>query len=120
MILIVDDFAPGRFLHKRTLEQHGFQVREAGTAQEALNKVAERVPKLVICDVNLPDRNGFWLCRELRTRVPDVPIVMMSATYGDHATEQTALFSGAAEFFPEPTDPDRLVERVKRYIPSKK
>jgi CheY-like chemotaxis protein len=120
MILIVDDFAPGRVMHRRTLEQHGFQVREAGTAHEALNRVAERVPKLVLCDVNLPDRNGFWLCRELRTRLPDVPVVILSATYNDQATEQTALFSGAAEFLAEPIDPEQLVERVKRYVPSKK
>jgi two-component system C4-dicarboxylate transport response regulator DctD len=119
MIPIVDDFAPGRYVHKRTLELHGFEVREAATADEALKEVAARVPTLVRCDVNLPDRNAFWLCRELRSRVPDVPVVMISATYGDQATEQTALFSGAADFLAERLQPERLVERIKRHLPAK-
>ena len=76
----------------------------------------KREPKLVLCDVHLPDTNGYALCRTLRTKYPRVQIIMTSATYTDEAARLSAMYAGAAEFISEPIPPERLVEIVKRYL----
>jgi CheY-like chemotaxis protein len=116
MILIVDDFAPTRYLQSRILREQGYNVREADSAAQALEVANKRQPKLVLCDVHLPDTNGFALCRTLRTKYPDLQIIMTSATYTDEGARLSAMYAGAAEFISEPIPPERLVELVKKYL----
>jgi DNA-binding response OmpR family regulator len=116
MILLVDDFAPSLHLHARILREHGFDVRQADSAEAALKAAAECRPKLVLLDVHLPDENGFAVCRRLRETYPDLPVVMTSATYTDEASRVSAMYAGAAEFLPEPINADALAKIVKRYI----
>lgn len=116
MILIVDDFAPTRFLQSRILREQGYTVREADSAAQALEAVGKREPQLVLCDVHLPDTNGFALCRTLRAKYPRLQIIMTSATYRDEAARVSAMYAGAAEFVSEPIQPAALLELVKRYL----
>lgn len=116
MILLVDDFAPTRHLHARMLRDSGFKVRQADSAETALTLARESRPKLVILDVHLPDQNGFAVCRVLREEYPQVPVVMMSATYNDEGARLSAMYAGAVEFLSEPISPDELARVVKRYI----
>lgn len=116
MILLVDDFAPTRHLHARMLRDSGFKVRQADSAEAALTLARESRPKLVILDVHLPDQNGFAVCRALREEHPQVPVVMMSATYNDEGARLSAMYAGAVEFLSEPISADELAKVVKRYI----
>src|SRR6202012_3888184 len=64
-ILNVDDYAPGRYARTRILQQAGFEVREAGSGTEALRLLATK-PDIVLLDINLPDVDGFEVCRRIK------------------------------------------------------
>ena len=65
LILNVDDYEASRYARTQMLQRAGFHVLEAGTGAEALRLARER-PDLVLLDVNLPDMDGFEVCRRLR------------------------------------------------------
>ena len=79
-ILVVEDEPLIRMFVVDTLEIAGFQAEEAGTAAEALAKIASETPffAAVIIDVGLPDRPGDSLCAELRSRWAELPIIIAS------------------------------------------
>ena len=66
LILNVDDYEPGRYVVTRILERAQFRVREASNGEEALRLAAAERFDLVLLDVNLPDLNGFEVCRRLK------------------------------------------------------
>lgn len=66
VILVVDDYDAGRYATTRTLTSAGYAVIEAATGAEALQKVKEAHPDLVILDVNLPDIDGFEVCQRIK------------------------------------------------------
>jgi DNA-binding response OmpR family regulator len=78
-ILIVDDEAILRRVIARNLVGRGLLVREAETAQQALNAVQSEIPDLLLLDINLPDRTGWDVLRELRQRTVEVPTIIVSA-----------------------------------------
>ncbi len=76
-VLVVEDEAPLRMIIRRNLEVRGVQVEEARTAAEAFRSVSNGVPDLLLLDINLPDRTGWELLRQLRQarRLPPVAVV---------------------------------------------
>ena len=76
-ILIVDDDQRLRRLLSRFLSREGYQIREAGDADEMRRALAVRKADLVVLDLMLPGEDGLSLARELRT-TSDVPIVMLT------------------------------------------
>ena len=69
-LLNVDDTEAARYAKQRTLHHAGFEVVEAGTGGEALAKVEELRPALVLLDVHLPDISGIEVCRIIKQRWP--------------------------------------------------
>ena len=65
-ILNVDDHDAGRYARTRILTRAGFLVEEASTGEQALLAVRERPPDLVLLDINLPDIDGFEICRQIK------------------------------------------------------
>src|SRR5690348_14293043 len=85
LILNVDDDEGGRYAVSRDLSRGGYEVVEARTGHEAIEVTAQRRPDLVLLDVNLPDIDGFEVCRRLKAD-PDtasIPILHISASYLD-------------------------------------
>jgi DNA-binding response OmpR family regulator len=82
-ILIVDDHAPTRALIRTVLEAEKtdtFKVVEAGTGTDCLKAADREGPfDLVLLDVNLPDMDGYSICRALRHVDPNVPVVFITA-----------------------------------------
>ena len=78
-VLIVEDEATLRRVVARNLTGRGLQVREADSAEAALGAVAQERPDLLLLDINLPDRTGWDVLRELRRRETDVPTIVISA-----------------------------------------
>jgi len=78
-VLVVEDEAPLRMIIRRNLERHGIRVSEARTAEEALAALQEHTPDLLLLDINLPDRTGWEVLRELRNRGPLPPTAVISA-----------------------------------------
>jgi len=100
-ILVVDDDAAVRGLIVRILRSYGHQaVAEAGSVADALTRAAALAPDVVLVDIGLPDGDGFDLTRRLRTRSPDVRVVLFSSD-ADRTNVAAAERAGAVAFLPK-------------------
>jgi DNA-binding response OmpR family regulator len=80
-VTIVEDEATLRRIITRNLVSRGLEVQEAETAEEALRLLRDERPDLLLLDVNLPDRSGWDILRELRSRGIEVPTIVVSAVH---------------------------------------
>ena len=78
-VLIVEDEVTLRRIIARNLTSRGVAVEEVGTAGEAVGIVVTRPPDLLLLDVNLPDRSGWDVLRELREHGVEIPTIVISA-----------------------------------------
>ena len=113
-ILNVDDYVPGRYARTQVLQRAGFEVLEASTGAETLRIVAEQGPDLVLLDVNLPDIDGFEVCRRLREQLGTltIPVVHISSTFVNERAQQLAMDGGADAFLTDPVEPPVLLATV--------
>ena len=118
LILVVDDNAPLRYALGRTLRQHGFQVTEASTGEDALRLAAAEHPDLVLLDVNLPDIHGFDVARRLKQgeRTKNIPILQISASFVQMEHRMEGLAAGADAYLVEPVEPGELVANIRALL----
>jgi len=116
-ILVVDDNPPTRYSTSRVLRSAGFEVVEAATGREALLK-ASRNPDLIILDVNLPDIDGFEICRILRstTLTARTPVIHLSATFVNDVAKVQGLEAGADGYLTHPIEPPVLIATVNAFL----
>ena len=111
-LLVVDDEPAVLALAARLAQAAGYAVNIAGCAGEALDRMAERPSAVVLSDINLPDRSGLWLARQLRQQFPATALVMMSGDGG--AQMDAALESGAMASMTKPFSRDILLSILDR------
>lgn len=116
-ILVVEDEAPLMTLVRYNLEKQGFRVEEAADGQEALLRVAESRPDLVVLDWMLPSLSGIEVCRQLRRRpgTRDLPIIMLTARTEDQ-DQVRALDTGADDYVTKPFAMEGLVARIRALL----
>lgn len=116
-ILIVDDDVDSLKLIGLMLQRQGYEVGAANTGTQALSKIGDDQPDLVILDVMMPDMNGYEVCRRLRTNpaTRHIPIIMFTAkTLID---DKVAGFeAGADDYLTKPTHPAELASRVEAIL----
>ena len=78
-VLLVEDEATLRGIIARNLVARGHKVTEADSAGQAISRLTEALPDLMMLDISLPDRSGWDILREMRSRGWDVPVVIISA-----------------------------------------
>jgi len=112
-ILTVDDNDALRYSLTRTLRGEGYKVLEARTGAEAL-ALADQSPDLITLDLNLPDFDGFEVCRRLRAnpQTAHIPILHISATFVEPQHRVRGLEGGADAFLAEPISGDELLATV--------
>jgi two-component system, OmpR family, response regulator ResD len=110
-IVIVEDDQTLASIVVSYLERAGHSVRRAGTGPAGLALIAEGVPDLVLLDVMLPELDGLELCRRLRARYPDLPVIMLTAL-GEVDDRIAGLQVGADDYVTKPFSPRELVLRV--------
>ncbi|HEU4382049.1 MAG TPA: HD domain-containing phosphohydrolase [Anaeromyxobacteraceae bacterium] len=113
-VLIVDDDASVRDVIGVLLSEEGYQCTLAEGAQQALDTARHTEPHLVISDVKMPGKDGFWLLDRLRKEYPDTAVVMLTA-FGDTEAAVECLRRGAADYLlkpPKVTDLIRAIERA--------
>ncbi|MEW5927282.1 MAG: ATP-binding protein [Gemmatimonadota bacterium] len=110
VVLNVDDYEAGRYATSRVLRQAGFDVLEAASGAEAV-QLATRQPDLVVLDVNLPDFDGFEVCRRLKSdpATAGIPVLYLSALYYDLEHRIRGLEVGADAYLKQPVEPRELV-----------
>jgi len=117
IILVVEDEGPLLTLLRYNLEKQGFRVEEAADGQEALLRVAETKPDLILLDWMLPSLSGIEVCRQLRRRpsTRDLPIIMLTArTDGQDAVR--ALDIGADDYIVKPFAVDAVLARIRALL----
>lgn len=112
--LIVDDDRVLADLVAFTLQREGFQVVKAYNGEMALQRWRADRPELVVLDVNLPDIDGFALCRQMRQEA-DTPIVMLTVRGEDDDVVQ-GLELGADDYIHKPFSPRQLVARIQAVL----
>lgn len=110
-ILVVDDEPRIAEAVSMNLELEGCQVSSASDGQEALRKITEELPDLVILDVMMPDMDGFEVLKRIR-EVSNVPVIMLTVK-GNEADKVRGLDLGADDYVTKPFSPRELVSRVK-------
>ncbi|MBS1249930.1 MAG: Alkaline phosphatase synthesis transcriptional regulatory protein PhoP [Chloroflexi bacterium] len=117
-ILIVEDVANVLDLIEVTLTFKGYPVVTAKNGEEALEKVAQERPALIITDILMPYMDGFTLVQQLRTnpKTDDIPIIFLSATYLTPEDKEFALKLGAVRFLEKPIDTEEFLLTVAEIL----
>lgn len=110
-ILVVDDEKPIADILQFNLVKEGYQVICAYDGDEALEKVEEEQPDLMLLDIMLPKRDGMEVCREIRKKY-DFPIIMLTAK-GSEIDKVLGLEMGADDYVTKPFSTRELIARVK-------
>ncbi len=99
------------------LKKEGYRVLTATDGQEALEKIREERPDLVLLDIQMPRMDGNTVCQTLREApaTRDLHIIMITAK-GQEVDRLQALESGADEFITKPYSPRKLVDRVREIL----
>ena len=113
-ILVVDDEERMVRFIRLNLEHDGFQVIEAFTSQQAMDRLRETLPDLILLDVMLPDIDGFEVLRMVREN-HDVPVIMLTAK-SEEDDRVRGLELGADDYVTKPFSPRELVSRVKAVL----
>jgi CheY-like chemotaxis protein len=81
LVLVVDDDEANRTLLRDPLETHGYEIVEAENGEQALQKIAQRPPDVVLLDVMMPRMDGFEVCRRLKkdARTAHIPVLIVTA-----------------------------------------
>jgi DNA-binding response OmpR family regulator len=116
-ILLVEDDDLLRDSFEMLLDHAGYQVRTAGTADEALDTAREAQPALVILDLGLPDRSGLDVAREIRSD-PELTGMRVVALTGSvsAAEEKAALEAGCDRFLAKPVPAKTLLEELAALV----
>ncbi|GAA5183375.1 response regulator transcription factor [Rugosimonospora acidiphila] len=114
-ILVVDDDPTVSDVVRRYLERAGYDVTLAGDGPAALTEFGRRQPDLVVLDLMLPGIDGLEVCRRLRSRADEVPIVMLTAL-GEESDRVLGLQLGADDYVTKPFSPRELVLRVQSVL----
>lgn len=113
-VFLLDDHEIVRRGLRDLLEANGMEVvGEAGTAEEALQRVPATRPDVAVLDVRLPDGNGIEVCRELRSRDPELQCLMLTS-YADDEALLDAIVAGAAGYALKEIRSNDLIEAIRR------
>jgi twitching motility two-component system response regulator PilH len=115
-ILLVDDSKTELHHLSEILGKYGFAVRTAENADDAMRRLGEDKPDLILMDVVMPGQNGFQLTRAI-TRDPrfaDVPVIM--CTNKSQETDKVwGMRQGARDYVVKPVDPEELVKKIRAF-----
>jgi two-component system KDP operon response regulator KdpE len=113
-LLVVDDEPQLRRVMRATLTDLGYVIVEARTGEEAIEKVGEIQPDLILLDLNMPGMGGLEACRALRSST-DVPIIILSVR-NTEAEKVQALDAGADDYITKPFGIQELLARVRAVL----
>lgn len=115
-ILIIDDEKQMRNLIFACLSSPSFTMTEAGSGEEALQKIMEESYDLILLDIMMPNMSGFEVLREIRQVIdPDLPVVLLTAL-GDTENVVKGLNAGADDYIVKPFEPKELTARIESIL----
>src|SRR5437868_9617876 len=112
-VLVVDDDRAVRDVRSAVLREEGYPVRQASSADAALQMLRGDDLPLVLCDMKMPEHDGLWLLEEVLRRHPHAAVVMLTG-YGDTESAVDCLKRGAADYLLKPPRVTELVRAIER------
>ena len=118
-VLIVDDERLTRAVLQHNVILAGYDAIVAGNGQEAMQKIHEVTPDLIVVDLVMPDMNGFEMCRRIRSNkeTSKTPVIVVSALQSQTDVEE-AKISGADVYLTKPIKPEEFIKHVKKFLGS--
>lgn len=119
-ILIVDDNVDTVELLRKRLRAEGYNTEEAYDGQEALEKISQNKPDLILLDIMMPKIDGYEVCRRLKSDEVNkfIPIIMLTAK-SDVESKVKGLDIGADDYVPKPFDYRELLARIRSLLARK-
>ena len=114
-VWIIDDDHSIRWVFEKALTREQIEFRSFSSAQEALNALETDTPQVVVSDIRMPGKSGLELLQQLKERLPDLPVIIMTA-YSDLDSAVSAFQGGAFEYLPKPFDVDHAVTLIQRAL----
>jgi DNA-binding NtrC family response regulator len=114
-ILLVEDKDSLRQMLRHALEAQGHQVIEAKDQPEAVQRLKDSTPAVVLSDLRLPEGDGFGVLHAAKDVDPELPVIVMTA-FGGIQEAVAAMKDGAMDFLAKPVDPDHLLLLVERAL----
>jgi signal transduction histidine kinase len=116
-ILVVDDNPTNLSVISQALRSVGWQVRIAVDGEDALSKVAQKPPELILLDIQMPGIDGFEVCRRLKAdaTTADIPVIFMTAL-ADSVSKVKGLSLGAVDYISKPFEQDEAIARVRIHL----
>jgi len=116
-ILVVDDEPSIARLIKMSLSVDGYEAVTATSGFEAMERVEEKKPDLVILDIMMPGMNGYEVCAELKSKPEtlNIKVVFLTAK-GDSGDAERGFTLGAVDYIIKPFDPEELLEKVRSIL----
>jgi two-component system cell cycle response regulator DivK len=119
VILVADDNADQRALYVDLLTYNGYRVIEARDGEEAIERARLDLPALILMDVTMPGTSGWNAVRALREQVETRAIPIIVITGLAQTRDRDASFAaGSDAYLSKPVAPRRLLEEVRRFLPS--
>lgn len=112
-LLIIDDEESVRYSFRRVFAEDGVEVLTAATGADGLAQLRRHQPDVVVLDLQLPDRSGLDIFREIHSTSPKLPVIFITA----HGTTQTAIEAmkgGAFDYLVKPVDLERMSQVLQR------
>jgi two-component system nitrogen regulation response regulator GlnG len=114
-LLVIDDEPSVCYSFRRVFEEDGVEVLTASTAAEGLRQLSDHAPDVVILDLQLPDRSGLDVFRDIQAVDPKRPVIFITA-HGTTETAIEAMKGGAFDYLVKPVDLDRLSQVLDRAL----
>ncbi len=116
-ILIVDDEPHTIEMFKFRLESSGYSVDVASSGIDALKRIGENRPDLILLDVMMPHIDGYEVCRRIKAdkKTKDIPIVIFTAVGHDDLAKRS-MDAGASSFITKPFDGNALLQIIKKVL----
>ncbi|OAN60587.1 hypothetical protein A8B79_08670 [Balneola sp. EhC07] len=116
LILVVDDSKPNVILLSHVLEKEGFRVEKSYDGDEALKKIKEVNPDIILLDIMMPKMSGLEVGKALRmSEFEDIPIIFLSSS-NESVDKVKAFEAGGVDFINKPFDKDELIIRVRNHL----
>lgn len=114
IVLVVDDVPANRELLEGHLDELGYDVRQARDGVEALERIAEEEPDLILLDIDMPRLDGISVCERLKSHPTRrlIPIVILTAS-NDRGTRLRGIAAGADDYLSKPFDAKELLVRAR-------
>ena len=117
LILVVDDNDAGLMLAAAVLTLEGFRVETAATADEVLERLKERLPDLILMDVQLPGQDGLSLTRQLKADPATAGILIIALTaHAMPGDREAALAAGCSGYISKPIETRTLGGQVREFL----